>query len=155
MEANTPPEGRAAIEEGLRSVLGGLGAVLPQSPLPSPVPVRNGNRGAPAGQLVVSLDAFEEKLQGLGLRVEDRVGKGSRAQVFRCVVTGSADSSLGLRKGEAVAVKALLGACPLAPWRRQRTWRAPAGKPSAAGAGLVPLQRPPGGAACVQDFGGS
>ena len=75
----------------------------------------NSNRAKPAqpGATFVSLEALEAKLNEYGLVVQDRLGKGSRAQVFRAVAAGeTAWSRLSLAKDQVVAVKTLLGASP-------------------------------------------
>lgn len=58
------------------------------------------------GDIFVSLEAFEEQLDTLGLRLEGRLGKGSRAQVFDVVSTTDAH---GWKAGQSLAVKALVG----------------------------------------------
>ena len=70
--------------------------------------------GAPVLPVVTDTD-LEDEVADLNLKVEDRLGKGSRATVFRCV-GGNLRSPPGAAKppwraspGEVVAVKALVG----------------------------------------------
>lgn len=91
---------------GGREVKAGATAAGEKRPnrAPAVTPTQNGT-------ILVSVEAFEEQLDLLGLKVEGRLGKGSRAQVFDVVSTTDAH---GWKAGQSLAVKALIGEPPRA-----------------------------------------